>query len=132
MFCASELAGIEPTPARSGRAGYARLNLSATGSTLHTLRFGVHLHACMCICTRARAHLRGCCDSRVTAGPQIAIVWAEALRCATAGTRVQLGSLKVDLSELIPKLRLKRSRLLRRYSGIFIILFGKRGLVGGY
>jgi hypothetical protein len=30
-FGASELAGIEPTPDRSGRAGYARLNLSATG-----------------------------------------------------------------------------------------------------
>ncbi len=28
MFCASELAGIEPTPARSIRAVYARLNLS--------------------------------------------------------------------------------------------------------
>jgi hypothetical protein len=28
---ASELAGIGPTPARPGRAGYARLNLSATG-----------------------------------------------------------------------------------------------------
>ncbi len=30
-FSASELAGIEPTPARSGGTGYARLNLSATG-----------------------------------------------------------------------------------------------------
>ncbi len=29
-FCASELAGIEPTPARPNGAGYARLNLSAT------------------------------------------------------------------------------------------------------
>jgi hypothetical protein len=27
----SELAGIEPTPTRSRRAGYARLNCSATG-----------------------------------------------------------------------------------------------------
>jgi hypothetical protein len=32
-FCVSALAAIEPTPARSGRAGYARLNLSATGGT---------------------------------------------------------------------------------------------------
>jgi hypothetical protein len=31
IFCASDLAGIEPTPARSRRAGYARLYLSATG-----------------------------------------------------------------------------------------------------
>ncbi len=30
-FSVSELARIEPTPARSGRAGYAHLNLSATG-----------------------------------------------------------------------------------------------------
>jgi hypothetical protein len=29
------LAGIEPTPARSGRAGYARLNLSATAGMAH-------------------------------------------------------------------------------------------------
>ncbi len=29
-FCASELAGIEPTPVHSRGAGYARLNLSAT------------------------------------------------------------------------------------------------------
>ncbi len=29
-FCALGLAGIKPTPARSGRAEYARLNLSAT------------------------------------------------------------------------------------------------------
>jgi hypothetical protein len=29
-FCASGLAGIEPTPARPNGAGYARLNLSAT------------------------------------------------------------------------------------------------------
>ncbi len=39
---------------------------------------------------------------------------------------------KMDLSELIPKLRLKRNRLLHRYSGIFIILLRERGLVGGY
>jgi hypothetical protein len=32
-FSASELAGIEPTLARPGRAGYACLNLSATGGT---------------------------------------------------------------------------------------------------
>jgi hypothetical protein len=30
-FCASELAGIDPTPDRPKRAGYARLDLSATG-----------------------------------------------------------------------------------------------------
>jgi hypothetical protein len=30
-FCAVELAGIEPTPAHSRRAGYACLSLSATG-----------------------------------------------------------------------------------------------------
>ncbi len=29
-FCASELAGIEPTPAHYRRVGYACLNLSAT------------------------------------------------------------------------------------------------------
>ncbi len=29
-FCASVLAGIETTPARSGRAGYARLSLLST------------------------------------------------------------------------------------------------------
>ncbi len=33
-FRASGLAGIEPTPARSGRAGYARLNLSATAGVI--------------------------------------------------------------------------------------------------
>ncbi len=41
-FCASELAGIEPTPAHSRRVGYACLNLSATatslGYTLHRSR----------------------------------------------------------------------------------------------
>ncbi len=36
-FCASELAGIDPTPARSRRAGYARLNLSATGGIISLL-----------------------------------------------------------------------------------------------
>ncbi len=34
-FCASELAGIEPTPALSRRVGYARLNLSAKAGILY-------------------------------------------------------------------------------------------------
>ncbi len=38
-FCASELAGIEPTPTHSRRAGYARLNLSATGGMLRQSLF---------------------------------------------------------------------------------------------
>ncbi len=38
-FCASELAGIEPTPARSGRAGFARLNLSLYTSRTSTWMF---------------------------------------------------------------------------------------------
>jgi hypothetical protein len=33
-LCASELAGIEPTPAYSRRAGYARLNLCAISISL--------------------------------------------------------------------------------------------------
>jgi hypothetical protein len=36
-FSASELAGIEPTPARPGIAGYARLNVSATGGIMEQL-----------------------------------------------------------------------------------------------
>jgi hypothetical protein len=34
MFCALRSAGIEPTPALSGRAGYVSLNLSATAGTI--------------------------------------------------------------------------------------------------
>ncbi len=39
-------------------------------------------------------------------------MWGEALRCATSETRVRLGGLEVDLTELVPALRLKQSRSL--------------------
>ena len=43
-FSVSELVGIEPTPACPGRAGYVRLNLSATGAYKTTaLSQSVHL-----------------------------------------------------------------------------------------
>jgi hypothetical protein len=38
------LAGIKPTPARSGRAGYARLNLSATGGMTYINLYPVILN----------------------------------------------------------------------------------------
>ncbi len=52
MFGASELAGIEATPSRFGRAGYARFNLSAMGAQyiqMHTNTYilhskNIHLH----------------------------------------------------------------------------------------
>ncbi len=43
-FSASELAGIEPTPTRPRRAGYARLKLSSTGG--HNLGYGGQINDC--------------------------------------------------------------------------------------
>jgi hypothetical protein len=46
-FCASELAGMEPTPARSGRAGYVRLNLLATGGHCSFyIQFRIYYYYC--------------------------------------------------------------------------------------
>jgi hypothetical protein len=45
-FCASELAGIEPTPAHSRRVGYARLNLSATATYLQFVQKRIDATIC--------------------------------------------------------------------------------------
>ena len=47
-----------------------------------------------------------CTDDR----RQIAVVWEEALLVATTDTRVRLGVLEVNLTDLVPALRLKHSR----------------------